>query len=433
MSLSRRTVLASFGAAGAGVMLAACGEQPSTSPSPGGTDGGLSGEITVLTPIFTGATERRAAYDAVVASFQDLHPDVRVVTDHTDFSKLNEKLTASVASGTTQDVIMTGVGWIEHFADRGIFAALDRGVVEGVDYVDRILEPCTFQNELYALPLILDTRAVIVNRAMWEEAGLNETPTTFDEFREAAKALTAGSGSSKRWGMILNGIGSPSHILAMPMGANGGRMFSEDGRTALYNSPETVEAMQFLVGLIEDGSATWDLKPAEGSPHPFVTGAVGMSLFGDQHWKPWSEANPELLSEEGSLVFRMQNARESSFMGGTLVSRSATSQNSEAADAFIRHLCCGPQEVQTITEALSAVPPLQEVLDASQPLQENRFVSFGVEGLEFATSEGGTPNYLEIRAAVVPLLEEAFIGSKDVETALNEANEIAQTMIDRDA
>lgn len=426
MAISRRSLLIGAGALGAAGVLSACGDRSD------GDAGGGGDEISVLTPAFA-LDHQRQVWDGLVTQFNEQHPDVTVTTDHTAWDKLNEKLTATTAAGITADVVMTGVGWVEQYANRGIFASLDETAVSTLDYSDQVLTPCRFDGDLYALPLLLDTRSMIGNRALWDAAGITEPPTTFDEFREVAKELTVGSGDTKQWGIVLNSVGSPASILTSAIGANDARMFSDDGNTSLLDTPECIEAMEFLVGLITDGSTSWDLRPAEGSPHPFLTGKFGMSLMPDFHWQAWSEGNPELIeSDEGSVMFRWQNDRESIFLGGTLVSRSATSQNPGAADQFIQFLC-GADSVQQVCELHNATPPSQDVVDNSETLSSNRFVSFGVEGLPYASSEGGSPTYLEIRGQITPVLEEAFVGQRDAESAMVEAHRIAQEIIDRDS
>ncbi|QOR70594.1 extracellular solute-binding protein [Ruania alkalisoli] len=431
MDISRRSLIVGASALSAGTLLSSCSASESGSPSGSGSAGGLGGEITVLTPAFSSG-DHKAVYDAIVAEYNEIYPDVTVTTDHTDYGKLNEKLTVAVASGVIPDVIMSGMGWVEPFAAKGIYAELDASVMEGRDYPEAVLGPCQYQGSLYAVPSFLDTRCFVGNRELWDRAGISEAPTSFAEFREAAKEMTGGSGSNKQWGIIINGAGAARQLLAMAIGANGGSMFDADGTTALFTSPECVEAMQFLVDLIEDGSTSWDLKPAEGSPHPFLGGNIGMSVCPTTFWSDWSEGAPELVSEESSILFRMQNVRESIFLGGTLMSRSAQSRNAEAADAFVKHLS-GVSSMQQICEIRGAVPATDEVLEQSASLQENRFIEYGVESLEFASYEGGSEAWMEIRGQLNPILEEALVGQTEVPVVMEKANAMAQEAIDRSA
>lgn len=431
MTITRRTMLAGAGLAGAGLALGACSAEEKPKAGAGSAaPGSLSGEISVISPAFTGE-KRMKVYDEVVAAFNEVHPDVKVVTDHVSWSKLNEKLTVQIASGTIPDVIMSGVGWVEPFAAKEVYAEFDPAITGGREYTDKILAPCRYQDRLYALPVFLDTRSMIGNKTLWDKAGITEPPKNFEEFREAAKELTGGSGSSKQWGFMINSWGNARQTYAMALGAAGGTMFDESGTKALFNSPESLAAMEFLVGTIKDGSTTWQLKAAEGSPHPFLGGTIGISLCASAAWRSWHEGNSELVGDpERTTLFRMQDNEESIFLGGTLVSRSAQSKNAAAADAFVKHVA-GPGAMQKICEVRNTVPALTEVLDASEKLKENRFVKYGVESLPYSASEGGTSAWMEIRGQINPILESALIGDTEVPAALDKANEMAQQAIDR--
>lgn len=427
--LSRRALLAGAGAVGLGA-LAGCG---GSSGKPAGSEsappGSLSGEVAVLTPQF-GGDEGKQIMDGIIASFNTVHPDVTVTVDYTGFDKLNEKLTVAIAGGSVPDVMMTGVGWIPPFAHKKLFAPFDPAFVEGLEFTGPILEPCKFQDDLYAVPLLLDTRQVIYNKSMWDKAGITEPPASFADLRAAAKELTGGSGSSKQWGIILNGQGSPRQLLATLMGAGGAAMFSADGRTAQLNSPEAVAGLQLVVDMIKDGSTSWDLKAAEGSAHPFLTGNVAMAPVSAPVWPAWNEANPELMSEDGSGYFLPREKQPAAFLGGTLLSRAANSQNPEAADALIRHFI-QPDVMEEVCVFGNSVPGIASVLDSSDELRSNRLVAAGVENLEFAVSEGGSPAWMEIRGKLDPILEEAFVGQSGVQEALDKANTMAQEAIDR--
>ncbi len=425
MRISRRSLMAGAGALGTAALLGACegGDGPKAGAGSEAPPGSLSGEVTVLTPAFT-TTEAQQVFTKIVADFNKVYPDVKVTPDFSDYSKLNEKLTASIAGAIIPDVIMSGIGWVEPFADKGIYAEFDSSVTEDLDYVPEILGPCTYQDKLYALPILLDTRGMIGNRKLWDAVGVSEAPTSFEDFRSLAAELTSGS----QYGVLISG--SPRQVFATMLGAAGGAMFSEDGSTPQFTSPESVRALECMVGLIEDGSTAWDYKPAEGSPHPFLSGKLGMSLFSSVDWQDWNEAEPDLLSEEGSILFSNTDQRDSNFLGGTLVSRSLQSKNPEAADAFVKALA-GEQAVTDICEDQIRVPPLPGIIESSDVLKDNRFIENGVKTLEFASYEGGTAAWMDIRGQLDPILEEALLGKTPVDAALEKADAMAQDAIDR--
>jgi len=414
-----------------GALLGACSEDDggakagSSSVAPGE----LTGEISVLNPGFA-TDDQKKVWDQMVAAFNKTAPNVKVTTDFTDYGKLNEKITTALAGNLVPDVLMTGVGWIPPFAYKGVYAEFDQALIEGRTYADRVLETCKFEDKLYAIPFTQDTRSLIGNKSLWDKAGITTPPKTFADFRDACKELTSGSGANKQWGFIINSSGSARQILATFLGANNGAMFSPDGKTPLFTSPECTEALQLLVDIIKDGSSSWDIKPAEGSPHPFLGGKFGISFCPSSAWPTWSEANAELLKPENSILFHAQNKRESTFLGGTMMSRSKTSKNAAAADEFIR-IMTDTESIRMACESLNTVPPLQSALEASETLSGNRLIKEGLDGLQFASFEGGSAAWLEIRGQLDPILEEALILKTEVPVALEKAQKMAQDAIDQ--
>src|SRR5690606_13083568 len=87
-----------------------------------------------------------------------------------------------------------------------------------------------------------------------EEAGYTEPPQTWDELVEVAKALTKdvdGDGNIDQWGFVS--LGLPGQVFNTYtffdfLFQNGGQLFNEEGEPA-FNSPEGVEALQFMVDL----------------------------------------------------------------------------------------------------------------------------------------------------------------------------------------
>ncbi len=49
---------------------------------------------------------------------------MKVEPDFATYNNLNEKISTSIAAGIPYDVMVTGVGWVQPFASKRIFADL---------------------------------------------------------------------------------------------------------------------------------------------------------------------------------------------------------------------------------------------------------------------------------------------------------------------
>src|SRR5690606_28768667 len=89
------------------------------------------------------------------------------------------------------------------------------------------------------------------NRALFEQAGLDpdSPPTTWEEVREAAKAISDATGKAGFAQMTMNNTGGWQLTAATV--AHGGRTQSgeEGSYTSTINNPGTVAALEFLKAL----------------------------------------------------------------------------------------------------------------------------------------------------------------------------------------
>ncbi|MGO1385957.1 MAG: ABC transporter substrate-binding protein, partial [Arachnia sp.] len=187
----RKVAVLAVGALFAGT-LSACGTDDAPTATEG--DGTISGTVSLLTPIFEGSSGKTLLEDELLPQFYEEYPDVEVNIDYTAYSRLNEKMTTSIASGLVPDVMIMGVGWVEGFAENGVLADLGEygitaeGLAETTN--DRVVEAGIYKDNLYAVPIMLDARMGVARMDILEEAGYDAPPSTIEELREMSIALT---------------------------------------------------------------------------------------------------------------------------------------------------------------------------------------------------------------------------------------------------
>lgn len=420
MELNRRSLLAVIGA-GTAAALTGCGTGSTAS---GSADGPAEGEITLLTPIFEGSDGKTLLEQKILGGFRKKYPDVKVNVDYTTYAQLNEKITTGLAGGLLPDVLMMGVGWIPPFAAKKAIAELPEKLAAAHDYEERVLDPSRHDGKLYALPVVLDTRIVVYRKDHFAEAGIKKTPATWAELRAVAKQLTTGD----RIGFDPFSI-DLRQCWETFLFANGGRLFSEDGRKVLFTDSRGVEALQFFKDLVKDGSADYAKKTDAGSPSNVQTGRASMMMSTSALWKQVTEQNPELIEGDKLGAFVLANRRPAMLQGGTLVSRSASSRHPAAALALVEYLA-SPESILGAAEQRGSVPGLRDLDDTSY-VKENQFVDLSLQSLEHAVSEGGTAAWMEIREKIKPTLEPAIVGDQSAKDAIAELGRLAEAAIGR--
>lgn len=421
MELNRRSVLAAIGAGTAAAALAGCG---GGSTAAGSADGPAEGEITLLTPIYEGANGKTLLEQEILGGFRKKYPDVKVNVDYTTYAQLNEKITTGLAGGLLPDVLMMGVGWIPPFAAKKAIAELPEKLATAHDYEKRVLEPSRYDGKLYALPVVLDTRIVVYRKDHFAEAGIKKTPANWAELRAVAKQLT----KDGRVGFDPFSI-DLRQCWETFLFANGGQLFSADGKKVLFTDARGVEALQFFKDLIKDGSADYAKKTDAGAPSNVQTGRASMMMSTSALWVQAKEQNPELIEGDKLGAFVLANRRPAMLQGGTLVTQSARSKHPAAARALVEYLAT-PDSILGAAEQRGSVPGLRD-LNESGYVKENQFVDLSLQNLEHAVSEGGTAAWMEIREKIKPTLEPAIVGGQSAKDAIAELGRLAEAAIGR--
>ncbi|MBH0116944.1 ABC transporter substrate-binding protein [Salinibacterium sp. NG253] len=393
----------------------------------------ISGEISLLTPIFEGSPGQDLLEDELLPQFYEEYPNVTVNVDYTTYGNLNEKLTTAVVSGLVPDVMLMGVGWIEAFADKGVLADLgELGLSEDTlkeSYTDEIVEAGMWDGNVYAVPIMLDTRFGVARMDILKEAGYDSPPSSWEELIEIAEATTVRSsnGSLERAGFDMMSLDARQAFETILFSA-GGELFNDDATAPAFNSDEGVAALGLMADLVnkyevEDIGFT----STDDIVNPLINGRAAMGIAHNNLWTQAQEADPTVLDNLEPFV--IQGEASGMFFGGTLATVANNSKNPQAARALLEFLS-SPDAALAANEQRGNVPALTELLD-SDYVQSNRFVQFAMENLDVAQREGGPSQWLEVRGDFAPAVQGALLGQKTPQEALDDLAALVQTAIDR--
>lgn len=405
---------------GAALALSACLALTACGGASGSQDSG-SGEITLLTPIFEGSTGKKVLEEQLLPEFEKQNPGITVNVDYTDYGSLNEKLTTSIASGLVPDVMMMGVGWVEGFADKGVLADLGGLGLSESELADsmneQVLQAGEWDGKLYAVPTMLDTRYGIARKDLLAKAGFDSPPSNWVEMREYAKALTKRDAKGKltQAGLDVMTL-DPRQMFEVFLFSNGGSLFNEDRTKPTFNSPEGVEALQYVVDLVrKDKVEDVGYSSDDADTYPVVNGRAAMMVGHNDFWVKAQQSNPKVAKQ--LVPFMIHGTEDAMFQGGTLVTVANQSKKKDAAVALLKFLT-GPDASLAANEQRGNVPALGELLE-SDYVTSNPAVQFAMENLQSAHPEGGVPAWLEIRGDFASAVESALLGQKSPQEALD--------------
>ncbi len=123
------------------------------------------------------------------------------------------------------------------------------------DFPQMFMDDCIWGEGQYAMPFNKSMMVLYYNVDMFEEANL-EVPTTWDEWANAAEALTKdtdGDGTPDIYGCVF--ANNLSTDIAPWLKQCGGSSMNEETNELYFDTPETKEAIEFLNGMFQNNTA----------------------------------------------------------------------------------------------------------------------------------------------------------------------------------
>jgi multiple sugar transport system substrate-binding protein len=200
-----------------------------------------------------GGPEYIDAGKALVAQFNQEHPDITVTYRSIPWTNWYQTFLTAIGSGTAPD-LSTGAGYqAVQLYDQGAILPIDDVIsqwkAEGKldDFLPNMIDTLKYDNHYVALPWAVDIRVWYYRKDLFERATL-QPPTNWQEFKAAAQALTNPKGD--QYGMVAAGDTLGEHLLLTLMINNGGGLFTKERKLDL-GSERNVEALNFLGDLVQ--------------------------------------------------------------------------------------------------------------------------------------------------------------------------------------
>lgn len=140
------------------------------------------------------AAYSEADVKAMTADFEKANPGVKVNVEFVPYEALHDKIVAAAGAGDRgYDVILYDVIWPAEFVKKGFLKDVT-DKVPAADH-DKIFDGAwttvTYDNKLYGMPWILDTKYLYYNKDILAKAGISAPPKTWAELESQAEQIKA--------------------------------------------------------------------------------------------------------------------------------------------------------------------------------------------------------------------------------------------------
>lgn len=381
--------------------------------------GGDSAEEVTLEFSLTGGTvpaQSQVIKDAI-AAFEELHDGVTIELTEVGWGQSFGQYQTRLAAGNPPDIALLAPSWVSTFMQDDAFVPVD-------DYVDVAVLDNAYESGYdgmvgedgmrYAVQWDASVWGMFYRTDFFEEVGLDpeNPPATWEELEEASAALVAAG--HQPLAIPFSGTDPDDYFLPMLWQA-GGDVIGENGEIVL-DSPETLEAANFLAGLVSQGYVSKDVvgNDWEGTMNTFIAGDAAMMFNG-----PWVVGSlkagaPDLEGLWATAPYPAGPGGEATLGYPNGLAISALSENKEIAGEFISFLFQEGDpsyffEFMKVTGVFGFTRDFAATDD--EFVRDPYNVPF-IESVPFARNRPVTPWYEEFRQRDFdPALQELVLGS----------------------
>lgn len=374
---------------------------------------------------------QRELIERFAADFEAANPEVMVNLILVDWSEGRQYILDSVEGGTPPDIAMIGARWVPEFVSEGLIEPLDRFITDDFrsQFVESIInEGAVYQGRTFGLPIATSTRALYYNLELFEAAGIETPPTTWDELLEAGKAINALEGDDV-FGFGLqggDGLETNTYFYYFVWG-NGGDLYNTSRTESALNSPEAIEALQFLQRMIEEEATQPNIETYERRrllEDDFQAGKLGMMISGPWFINRLRNEAPDLRFGIAPIPY---NTTPSTYgvMDAIVILR--TSRNKALAWEYLESLYTINNRLEYALTA-GVLPEMKAVVEAPEFVNDPDYAVF-LSLLPDARFEPLHIRSEEISQTVIEAVRAVYMQEADVEAALNDATEEINTLL----
>lgn len=352
----------------------------------------------------------------VIRDFEQKYPNIQV--KYTPISgDYPAAMLAKFSARKPPDVFYVDSNVAPDWIKQGVLEPLD-DYIEGSDFdTDPFFDPLVEafrgpDDKLYGLPKDWSPLATFTNDELLEQAGV-EPPETWEELRAAAEQIEVPGGGkpvclSADWARLLAFVRQ-----------NGGSFLNEDKSEVTINSPEAKEAVEFYVGLVDDGLAAPPDQIGSGWCGEALGKKKAAIVFEGNWLVPFMEST---FPDVGYTISPMvRNEEEGNLAFTVSYSIGRNSPNKDAAWVLLSYLT-GPEGMATWTSLGLALPSREDVdpAEGREPF---------IEAADEAQAWQFAPGFSNVITVAGNELTAVYEGKQDVDTMLGKIEQEAEAAL----
>jgi multiple sugar transport system substrate-binding protein len=411
------------------VLVAGCGGDDDDDSS----DSSASGEPVEIT-FWHGQTQGPAELlQDMIDEFNDSQDGVVVSKDSggVNSDRMLQKVTAGLQADNYPDIAYIYGSDLANLAGGDQLLDLTEAIENGDINWDRFVEAgksaVTVDDRPRAVPAFIDNLAVVYNKKIFDEAGI-DYPTddwTWEDFLATAAELNDPDAGIAGFGWPGTGDEDTTWRIWPLIWQQGGEIVSEDGESVGFDDGSGLAALEVVEQAASDGSVYIDSTAgSERMQQLFASGKMAMNVAGPYTLPEYVDADVDY----GVVSMPSFNDEHTTIAGpDTWAVFNNGDERSAGAIEFLDWLSEPEQQLRWITEA-GSLPLTTDVEDAggfAAYEQSLPGLDKFIENTELARTRATIPEYPQISQAIGQAIAAVLYGESDPSAALGEAVDTA--------
>ena len=359
----------------------------------------------------------------------------QIVYTQIDPSQYQSKLLAALAAGTGPDIFEIGNRDLPQWQSvaapiPATLATTFNQVTLQSDFPDVVSQDFVSGGNIYALPLSIDTLAMIYNKDLFNTAGIATVPTTWEGLQADLPALrvTNAQGQITQAALALGGsetsIPNAPDIVFLLMMQNGAQMTSADGSSVTFasgangNDNSGLNAFNYYLQFANAGGSNYTWNDGMGTALDTFTQGKTAVIFDYSSALAQIKAKAPFLNYGVAAMPQPANATVAvnyAKYNGLAVSRNST--NVAGAWSFIINLTTSAADENIYTKDTGAPPALRSVI--ATDLTNPTLAVFASQAL--TAKSWHESNSAQIDSLMNTAIQNVLNGAADSTTALTQA------------
>ncbi|WP_226782659.1 ABC transporter substrate-binding protein [Oceaniglobus trochenteri] len=359
-------------------------------------------------------------FEEAAAAFEEQNPDIDIQIEVVPWDVLLQKLTTDISGNANADLSIIGTRWLLDFVDSGIAAPLDEFMDDEFKgrFFEAFLSPSMMDGKTYGLPVAASARAMYYNKDLFEQAGIETPPKTWEELSAAAEKIAALGDETYGFGLQGKEIETDVYFY-YGFWSNGGELIEEDGTSGLdtqaaYDAAAMYKSM-IDSGLTQPGVTSYSREDVQNL---FKQGRVGMMITAPFLATQIANEVPDLNYGVTAIPSGPDGARGTYGVTDSII-MFENSEHKEAAWKFLDTLFS--QEWRSRFTGGEGFLPVQGAVADEPAFADNEVLKEFTNLLPDARFAPVIPGWEEIADITSSAIQTIYLGEGEIEPTLNDA------------